>query len=109
MDRLFELQVDASDVGAGAVLIQSDRNCIDSPVCFFSWKFNSYQLNYSVIEEETLALVWALQHFDVYVESSAPLVVYTDHNPITFLHSLFCPNRRLIRWFLLLLSGYPPH
>lgn len=102
MDRLFELQVDASDVGAGVVLLQSDRNGVECPVCFFSRKFNSYQLNYSVIEKETLALVWALQHFEVYVESSAPLVVYTDHNPITFLHSLCCPNRRLMRWFLFL-------
>lgn len=46
-------------------------------------RFNSFQLNYSVIEKETLALIWALQHFDIYVGSSVPLVVYTDHN-------LFC-------------------
>ena len=104
MDRLFELQVDASDVGADAVLLQSDRNSIEHPVCFFSQKFNSYQLNYSVIEKETLALVGSLQHFAVYVESSSPLVVYTDHyrSSITFLHSLCCSNRRLVRWFLFL-------
>ncbi len=92
------------DVGAGAVLLQRDGNSVEHPVSFFSRKFNSYQLNYSVIEKETLALVWALQHFEVYVNSSAPLTVYTDHNPLTFLNSVTCPNHRLMRWFLFLQS-----
>ncbi len=51
-----------------------------------------YQLNYSVIERETLDLVWALQLFEVYVDSGAPLVVFTDHNPITFLNSRPVPK-----------------
>ena len=100
----FILQVDASDVGAGAVLLQADDSGVERPVSYFSRKFNAYQLHYSVIEKETLSLVWALQHFEVYVDSGVPVVVYTDHNPITFLHSLFCPNRRLLRWFLFLQS-----
>lgn len=76
---------------------------VERPVCFYSKKFNAFQLNYSVIEKETLALLLALQHFEVYLDSgSVPLVVYTDHNPITFLHSLRCPNRRLMRWVLFL-------
>nr|XP_046250447.1 uncharacterized protein LOC124062051 isoform X4 [Scatophagus argus] len=98
----FTLQVDASDVGAGAVLLQAGDDGMDRPVSFYSKKFNAYQLNYSVIEKETLALIWALQHFDVYVGSSIPLTVYTDHNPITFLNSVRCPNRRLMRWMLYL-------
>ena len=69
---------------------------------FYSKKFNYFQLNYSVIEKETLSLIWALQYFEVYVDSSVPLVVYKDHNPITFLHSVLCPNRKLMRWILLL-------
>ena len=98
----FKIQVDASQVGAGAVLLQ-EREGIDRPVCYFSKKFNSYQLNYSTIEKEALALIWALQHFEVYVGSGGgPLVVYTDHNPLTFLGSLRCPNQRLVRWALFL-------
>ena len=69
----------------------------------FLGKFNKHQLNYSVIEKETLALILALQHFSVYV-SCMPVVVFTDHNPLTFLSSLQCPNQRLIRWALLLQS-----
>lgn len=83
-DKPFKVEVDASYVGAGAVLLQSDDLDVDKPVCFFSRKFNKHQLNYSVIEKETLALILALQHFSVYV-CSGPVVVFTDHNPLTFL------------------------
>ena len=103
-DRPFKIYTDASHVGAGAVLMQEDNLGIDKPVSFYSKKFNSYQLNYSVIEKEGLALILALQHFDVYVGGSTPIVIYTDHNPLTFLNSLQCPNQRLIRWSLFLQS-----
>ena len=76
---------------------------VDCPVSFFSRKFNRYQHNYSVIEKEALGLIWALQHFEVYVGSgSTPLTVMTDHNPLTFLKSLQNPNQRLMRWALFL-------
>lgn len=80
-DHPFVLQVDASFVGAGAVLLQADEQGVDRQISFFSKKFNRYQLNYSVIEKEALSLIWALQHFAVYVDSGVkPIVVYTDHN-----------------------------
>ena len=87
-------------VGTGAVLLQ-----VDHLVGLLSKRFGSYQLNYSVIEKEALALIWALKHVEVYVGSGRPLVVYTDHNPLTFLHSLQNPNQRLMRWCLFL-QGY---
>ena len=86
-------------MGAGAVLLQADVSGVERPVSFFSKKLNDYQLNYSVIEKEALALIWALQHFEVYVGSGVvPIVVYTDHNPLTFLRSMMCPNQRIMRW-----------
>lgn len=91
VDLSFTLQVDASHVGAG--------------VSFFSKKFNHYQLKYSVIEKEVLALIWAQRHFEVYVGSGVvPIVVYTDHNPLIFLRSMMCPNQRIMRWCLFLQS-----
>jgi hypothetical protein len=41
LDQPFKIQVDASQVGAGAVLMQVDENNIDRPVCC-SKKFNEY-------------------------------------------------------------------
>lgn len=99
----FKLAVDASDVAAGTVLLQEDDEGVEHPVCYFSKKFNKNQRNYSTIKKECLALVLALQHFEVYVSSSSlPVVVYSDHNPLVFLHKLKSKNQRLLRWTLML-------
>lgn len=100
LDQPFKLEVDASHVWAGVALLQ-EREGVDRCVCYLLKKFNSYQPNYSTIEKDTLALVWALEHFEVYVGSGGgPVVVYTDYSPLTFLCSLSCPNYRLMRWTL---------
>ena len=86
-----------------AVLLQEDNNDIDHPVCYFSKKFNKHQKNYSTIEKECLALILAIQQFEVYLTSStSPIVVFSDHNPLSFLHKLKNKNQRLLRWSLLL-------
>lgn len=98
--------VEMSDVGAGAVLLQKDTNGVGQPVSFYS------KLKYSVIEKETHALIWALQHFDVYVGSSVPLAGCTDHNPLTFLYSVHCPKPQVDATdgvFAVVLPGHPPH
>ncbi|XP_072163255.1 uncharacterized protein [Diadema setosum] len=99
----FSLAVDASDVGAGAVLMQADDDGVDRPVCYFSKKFNAHQRKYSTVEKETLALILSLSHFDVYVGSTTqPVVVWTDHNPLTFVNRIRNKNQRLLRWSLIL-------
>lgn len=103
MDQLFSLYVDASKVGAGTLLVQSNEKGDECPVSYFSKKFNSYQVNYSITEKEALALIWALKHFEVYVGGGvSPVVVFTDHNPVTFLHSLQNPNQCLMHSCLFL-------
>lgn len=100
--RPFKLEVDASAVGAGAVLMQEDDSGVDHPVSYFSRKFNKHQLAYSTIEKETLSLLLALQHFEVYLGSSSlPVLVFTDHNPIVFLSRMYNHNNRLMRWALM--------
>ena len=86
-NKEFKLAADASDVGAGGVLLQKDNNGVDHPVCYFSKKFNKHQKNYSTVEKECLSLILALQHFELYLtSSSSPIVVFSDHNPLTFIH-----------------------
>lgn len=47
-------------------------------------------------------MLLSLQHFEVYVGSSpAPVVVYTDHNPLVFLNRMYNQNQRLMGWALL--------
>lgn len=99
-ERPFKLAVDACDSGVGAVLLQDDSDGVEHPVCFFSKKLDRHQRWYSTIEKEALALVMALEHFEVYVGGSVPVVVYTDHNPLVFLDRMRNKNRRLMNWSL---------
>lgn len=91
----------ASQVGAGAVLLQVWES-VDGPVCYMSKKYN----NYSTTENEALALlIWALKHFGLYVSSGiTPVVIYTDHDPLTLLCSLSFQDRVLLRWSMFLQS-----
>lgn len=101
--RPFVLAVDACDVGVGAVLLQADDNGLERPVAFFSKKLTRPQKQYSTIEKEALALVLAVQHFEVYISSGGnDVVVYSDHNPLTFLAKFQSANARVFRWSLIL-------
>ena len=100
----FILQVDACDVGVGAVMLQ-EVNGILHPICYFSSKLKPHQRPYSTIEKEALALITALEHFEVYVgNASQKIVVYTDHNPLQFVTRMKTKNHRLTRWALTLQS-----
>ena len=102
-EKPFKLIIDSSDVGTGSVLVQEASDGLDHPVSYFSKKFLKYQKNYSVVEKETLGLVSALEHFDVYLGSTPfKIKVYTDHNPLTFLKTMKNKNQRLVRWSLAL-------
>ena len=102
-EKPFKLIIDSSDVGTGSVLVQEASDGLDHPVSYFSKKFLKYQKNSSVVEKETLGLVLALEHFDVYLGSTPfKIKVYTDHNPLTFLKTMKNKNQRLVRWSLAL-------
>ena len=102
-DKQFKLYVDASDVGAGAVLQQENDQGIDHSISNFSKKSDGSQRRYSTIEKETLALLLALKHFDVYLNTTAePVLIYTDHNPIVFINKMKEKNQCLLRWSLIL-------
>ncbi|KAK4316000.1 hypothetical protein Pmani_012800 [Petrolisthes manimaculis] len=76
----FEVQVDASDARAGAVLLQEadGEEKILHPVCYMSHKFKSHQRSYSTVEKQLLAL----EKWDVYLGQAKPILVYSDHSPL---------------------------
>ena len=77
----------------------------DHHICSFSKKIDKHQKNYSTTEKECLSVLLTLQHFDVYLSTTVtvhPILVFTDHNPLTFLHKMKNKNQRLLRWSLIL-------
>jgi len=99
----FKLFVDASGIGTGAVLKQEDERGIDYCISYFSKKFDEHRRRYSTIKKETLGLILALNHFDVYLNPTVMLIiVYTDHNPIVFINKMKDKNNCLLRLSLIL-------
>ena len=59
LSRSMVLRIDASNVAIGAVFLQ-EFDGEKFPVAYISKKLNSAQKNYSTMERECLALVWAV-------------------------------------------------
>lgn len=94
----FVLTTDASNVALGAILSQG-RIGSDRPICFASRTLSESEINYSTIEKELLAIVWATKYFRPYLFGRKFQIV-TDHRPLTWLMSLKEPNSKLVRWRL---------
>ncbi|VDH97682.1 Hypothetical predicted protein [Mytilus galloprovincialis] len=98
--EVFILQTDASDNGIGAILLQDEDN-IRLPVSYASKKLKASERNYSTIEKECLAIVWAISKFQRYLYGKQ-FILETDHQPLIYLQKSKIANARLMRWSLLL-------
>ena len=97
-EKSFNVTTDASNFAIGAILSQGEYPK-DLPVAFASRCLNSAEINYSVIEKELLAIVWAVRHFRPYLYGRRFRIV-TDHQPLTWLFNIKDPKSRLVRWRL---------
>lgn len=97
----------------GAVLLQTVESGVDHPSVTFL--VNLTLIKYITQQlRETLALIWALQHFDVYLTSGiAPIVVFSDHNPLIFFFTFFAEpestSGSMVSISTALLFRYPPY
>lgn len=89
------VSTDASNCAIGAVLEQQDR-----VIAYASRVLKPSEKNYSVIEKECLALVFAFKQFRHFL-MGRKFQVFTDHRPLQWL-STKIENARICRWSLLL-------
>lgn len=91
--RQFVVEVDASDMGIGAVL--SQQEAMDGklhPCAFYSRRLTPAERNYDVGNCELLALVMALQEWRHWLMgASKPFIIWTDHKNLAYL----CGAKRL--------------
>lgn len=100
------LMCDASPYGVGAVLSQIDTKGVEKPVGYASRTLSSAERNYSQLEKEALALIFATKRFHNYIYGRS-FTLYTDHKPLQSLlnESKAIPtlaSARIQRWALTL-------
>ena len=101
-DKPTEISVDASPVGLGAILAQSDPVTGNKHVvAYASRSLTPVEQRYSQTEREALAVVWGCEYYHIYIYGK-PVTVNTDHKPLTAIYNnpQSKPPARIERWAL---------
>jgi len=96
-----ELHCDASALGFGSILMQKKKDSKFHPVFYFSKRTTDVEAKYHSFELETLAVVYSLQRFRIYLQGIQFKIV-TDCSALTLALNKkeLCP--RTTRWALFL-------
>ena len=81
-DDLLDAQL--FSITLGIVLMQPGQGTIDHPIAFASIKLSTVEKNYTTIEREGLAMVYALQKFIHYL-LGGHFKMYTDDSALKYL------------------------
>lgn len=94
----FVVEVDASDLGVGAVLSQRCSGKLH-PCAFFSHRLSPTESRYDVGDRELLAVKMALEEWRHWLEGAQhPFLVWTDHRNLEYLQQAKRLNPRQARW-----------
>jgi hypothetical protein len=91
--KKFTVTTDASDQALGAVISQDDK-----PIEFLSKKFSQQELNWTVHEKETFAMVYAINHWRYYLQNGIPFEVVTDNMAVTYIQTQTKLSPKQARW-----------
>ncbi|XP_068234165.1 uncharacterized protein [Palaemon carinicauda] len=99
------VEVDASPVGVGCVLLQKVHG-VERPIYFASKKLSSAEMKYSQLDKEGLSLIFAVKRLRYFL-LGRKFMARTDHKPLIGLFGKDKPipqnaNSRIQRWALLL-------
>ena len=98
-EKEFCIETNASLVGLGAVLSQSQDDCGFEnrfPVAYASQLLSKVERNYGITDLEGLAVSWAISHFETYI-NGMHFTVITDHSALKALKDKSILTGRLLR------------
>ncbi|RDY05728.1 Retrovirus-related Pol polyprotein from transposon 17.6, partial [Mucuna pruriens] len=98
----FELMCDASNSALRAILGQQGGvGQLAHVIAYASRTMDQAQINYTTIEKELLAIIFALEKFCSYLLGSK-VIIFSDHVSLKYLLKKPDAKPRIIRWMLLL-------
>lgn len=99
-----EVVTDASPVGLGAVITQRQPDGTLRPISYASRSLSSVETRYSQIERESLAILFAIERFRMYLYG-VKFTVKTDHKPLVTMFSSINKHLppRIERWVMKLI------
>ena len=108
--KRFCIATDASNVGVGGVLFQSEDSnpqiTTKNIIAFTSHKLSSTQRRYPAYKKELFAIVFCLRKFHTYIALRSDTIVLVDHKPLTFIMTATNLAPTLQQW-LDVLQAYP--
>ena len=100
-NKEYKIYTDASKDAVGAVLMQTDENGLDRPICYISKQFDKQQKKWSTIEREAFGVVYALKRLQHYLWG-AKYTVFVDHKPLLSFFVGEQKNTKVQRWAIYL-------
>lgn len=98
-EKEFILYTDASKLALGAVLHQKGDDGKEYVIAYENKTLNKAEQNYTTTELECLAVIWAIEKFDYYLEGNKFKVI-TDHIALKWLFNKAIPKGRIGRWIM---------
>jgi hypothetical protein len=83
-EKEFHINVDASGISLGDILTQPRDGAMDHPIYFASQNLSQAECNYTMIEWEGLAMIYALQKFRHCILGSH-FKLFTNHSTLKYL------------------------
>jgi hypothetical protein len=96
----FHVHVDAYSIVLGVTLAQLGEGDIDRPLDFSSRKLSTIDINYTIIEREGLAMVYALYKFHHYL-LGGHFKMFTNHSALKYLVNNPLLGEGICRWIFL--------
>ena len=98
--KQFYIACDASQKAISSCLFQV-RDNLEMPIAFSSIKLTEAQQRMDILNLEALSLLTAVKRYSIYFNDDE-IIVYTDSNPLTFIHQMSVTNNKYLRWKIIL-------